>query len=228
MQIRKVSPLKRALLYTVVLSLSFIFAWQVTGHAATTVTFGDNTGDDGDDFPGTIEDALIWEGGVFLNYGGTGTIPVGEGANLGEASRSLIRFKNIASHLPDGAVITSATMYLFCSSEDSTTDHSVSAYGVLQDWGEGNLSGGFGFDICSWNYFQYYNFLWKAAGCDVASDGTGEDSTADRRATAEAGTLITGTGGWFTWDLTAAVQNWYSYQWSEYGVQKGLRLPRGH
>ncbi|MBW2172874.1 MAG: hypothetical protein JRF69_13080, partial [Deltaproteobacteria bacterium] len=101
MQLRKISPLKRASLYTIVLSLSFIFAWQVTVHAATTVIFGDNTGDD---FPGTVEDALIREVTSFYNYGGMATIPVGEEDDLGVTSRSLIRFKNIDNNLPDGAV----------------------------------------------------------------------------------------------------------------------------
>jgi hypothetical protein len=213
MQLRKVSPLKRALLYTVVFSLSFIFAWQVTVHAATTETFGDNTGNT---FPGTLEDALMLQGS-FYNYGGAETIPVGEGADLGEASRSLIRFMNIANYLPNDAVITSATMYLYCSLEDSDADHRVSAYRVLKDWGEGDGDGAWLFDVVNWDYAQYYNLPWNTAGCGVANDGTGEDSTADRRATAEAGTLITGTG-WFVWNLTAAVQNWYSGDWSKYGV----------
>lgn len=48
----KVSPIKRALLHTLILSLSLIVGWQATAHAATTVTFGDNTNDD---FPGTVD-----------------------------------------------------------------------------------------------------------------------------------------------------------------------------
>jgi hypothetical protein len=216
MQLRKVSPLKRALLYTVVLSLSFIFAWQVTTHAATTVTFGDNTGDN---FPGTIEDALMWQRSpeYNYNYGTKVTNPVGERGTLGRTRRSLIRFKDIAYYLPADAVITSATMYLYCSGEDSYADHRVNAYRVLLDWVEGDSDGAFDFGAVCWNYAQYIGLPWNTAGCGAANDGTGEDSTADRRATAEASTLITGTG-WFAWNLTAAVQNWYSGDWSEYGL----------
>jgi len=46
MKLGKVSPLNKALFHTFILSLSFVLASQVTLHAATTVTFGDNTGDD--------------------------------------------------------------------------------------------------------------------------------------------------------------------------------------
>ena len=70
----KASQIKKALLHTLILSLSFIVAWQVTAHAATTVTFGDNTGDD---FAGTVEDThlgfyqsqgnAIWVSMPFIN-----------------------------------------------------------------------------------------------------------------------------------------------------------------
>ena len=211
-----VSPVKRALQLTLALSLSLTLVWVVPAHAATTVTFGDNTGDD---VPGTVEDALIWQKSdeSDWNYGQKPTNPVGERATLGRARRSLIRFKDIVYNLPPDIVITSATMYLYCSLEDSSADHGISAYRVLLDWVEGDSNGAIESGAVCWNYAQHTGLSWNATGCDAADDGTGEDSTADRTATAEASTLITGTG-WFAWDLTTAVQNWYSGDWSEYGV----------
>jgi hypothetical protein len=182
-----------------------------------TVRFGDNSGDD---FPGTIEDALMWERDpeFLYNYGTKVTNPVGERGTLGRDRRSVIRFKNIAASLGAGKVITSAKMYLYCTVEDSGTDHGVSAYRVLLDWVEGTADGSVQTGSVCWDYARYTSLPWNSGGCSVASDVTGEDGTADRRATPESTTPITSTGQYFSWDLTTAVQNWYSGAWSEYGV----------
>lgn len=215
MKSRRVSPLERAFLRTLILSLSFMAAWQVTAYAATMVTFGDNTGND---FPGTVEDALISEriGYTDYNYGGRTNFHVGDPTDTARTRRSLIRFKDIASNLPAGAVITSAKMYLYCNDADSTSHYSVSAYRVLLDWGEGNSNGAAEVDAVCWNDAQYTSLPWNTAGCNAASDVTGQDSTADRKATPEDTTLITWTGQYFTWDLTTAVRNWHSGNWKEY------------
>jgi len=211
-----VSPLNKALFHTFILSLSFVLASQVTLHAATTVTFGDNTIDD---FPGTVEDAIIYERSGFTdrNYGGRVNFQAGEPSNTAWTTRSLIRFRDIASSLGPDKVITSATMYLYCNSENTGGDYSISTYRALLDWGEGSSDGAAEVDAVCWDDAQYVSLPWNAAACDSASDVTGEDSTADRRATAEAITTITGVG-WFSWDLTNAVRKWYSGQWSEYGL----------
>jgi hypothetical protein len=216
MKSKKASPLKRAFLATLVLSLSLTVAWPVTGHAATTVTFGDNTGDD---FPGTVEDALIFERSGYddFNYGAMAALHVGDPADTARTRRTLIRFKDIASSLPPDMVITSATMYLHCKNENSISDHVVSAYRVLLNWVEGTENAVIQEGSCCWNHAQYTGLPWNTVGCDAASDMADEDSTADSTVTAEASTLVTGTG-WFTWDLTNAVQNWYNDNWSEYGV----------
>jgi len=114
-------------------------------------------------------------------------------------------------------VITSATMYLYCLSESSGVDYTIGSHRVLLNWGEGTSNEATEQYAVCWNDAQYSGIAWNVPGCNAASDVTGEDSTADRTATAEASRLITGTG-WFAWDLTTAVQNWYSGQWSEYGV----------
>jgi hypothetical protein len=214
MKARKVSPLKKALLHTLILSLSLIVAWQVTAHAATTVTFGDNTGDDKAE---TVEDAQIYErsGNEDFNYGGKTSFRVGDPAYTDRTRRTLIRFKDIASNLPADIVITSATMYLHCKNENSATDHSVSAYRVLWDWVEGTLDGATEPGSSCWNYARHTGSAWNTAGCGEDSDVA--EGEADRWETPEDSTFITGTG-WFAWDLTAAVQNWYSGNWSEYGI----------
>ena len=183
-----------------------------------TVKFGDNTGDD---YPGTVEDALIYErSGEYedFNYGFKTTIPVGEGGSSGRERRSLIRFKDIATNLGAGKAIISARMYLYCNDEDSTFNYSVSAYRVLGDWVEGSADGAIEPGSVCWNYREHPNASWNSAGCSTTSDVTGEDGTADRRVTAESSVLITKTGQYYSWDITTAVQNWYSGAWSEYGV----------
>jgi hypothetical protein len=144
--------------------------------------------------------------------------PVGERDTVGRERRVLIRFKDIASKLGPGAVISSATMHLYCSIEDSDTDYSVSAYRVLLDWVTGTKNGAVESGASSWHDARQGTLAWNTPGCDAASDVAGEDSTADRSATAEQSTAITGAGQYFSWDLTTAVQNWYSGSWREYGV----------
>ena len=216
MKSRKVFLSRIPLFSCLVLLLALIVTCQGTARAASIVKkFGDNTGDD---FPGTIEDAAIWQKNPDLNYGAKANSPVGERGTVGNECRVLIRFKDIASKLGPGAVITSATMNLYCSVEGSSADYSVSAYRVLLDWVEGTKNGAVESGSSSWNYAQQNTLAWNTAGCDAASDVASEGGTADRRATAEQSTAITGTGQYFSWDLTAAVQNWYDGSWSEYGV----------
>ncbi|MBW2172418.1 MAG: DUF2341 domain-containing protein, partial [Deltaproteobacteria bacterium] len=117
-----------------------------------------------------------------------------------------------------GQVIVSAKMYLYCHTEDDTSDRTVSAYRVLLDWVEGTQNAVVETGSSCWNYARYTSLPWNTVGCSAASDVTGEDSTADRRATPEGGTTITGTNQYYSWDLTNAVRNWYNGEWSEYGV----------
>lgn len=211
-----VTARKKSYVHTLILSLCLIVVWQTAASAATTVTFGDNSGDD---FPGTVQDAVIYEGAGYTNYnfGGRQNFLSGELASTAQTTRSLVRFTGIRSSLPADMVITSATMYLYCLSESNGIDYTIGSHRVLLNWGEGTSNEATEQYAVCWNDAQYSDLAWNVPGCDAASDVTGEDSTADRTATAEASRLITGTG-WFAWDLTTAVQNWYSGQWSEYGV----------
>jgi len=111
----KASARTKSLFHTLILSLSLIVVWQAAAHAATTVTFGDNSGDD---FYGTVQDAVIYEGAGFTdyNYGGRQNFLSGELASTAQTTRSLVRFTGIRSSLPADMVITSATMYLYCLS----------------------------------------------------------------------------------------------------------------
>lgn len=204
------------------LSLAFFLlalGFSMPASAATTVTFGDNTGDD---YPGTVEDAVIASDLAMrdFNYGAMTSLHVGT-PNYSSSRRSFIRFKDIALSLGAGQVIASATMYLYCHAQNNTTARTVSAYRVLLNWGEGNSNGSTEVGAVCTNDAQYdgdaSGIPWNALGCDAASNVTGEDSTADRRATPVAGASITGTG-WFSWDLTTAVKKWYSGEWSEYGL----------
>jgi hypothetical protein len=211
----RTSLVKGHLFLTPVLLMAFLVFGQVTAYASATVTFGDNSGDD---FSGTVEDAMIASPTVNNNYGGRANFTVGNAGATYQYRRSLIRFKDIASNIGTGQSITSATMYLYCENEFSTIDYTVSAYRVLLNWVEGSSNDAIETGACCWDYAQYTGLPWNTAGCEANDDVTGEDSTKDRRSTAEDGTAITGTGTWFTWDLTEAVKNWYSGDWSEYGV----------
>ncbi len=180
----------------------------ITTTTSTTTTttseverWGENTADD---YNTRSEDTWILAISPNANQGSDTVIRVGRLA--GAATRVLLRFtpnQDIA-----GAVVTSAQLFLYAHSSSGT--HQLSAYRVLQDWVEAEIS---------WNDYATAT-SWNTAGCDSASDVTGEDSSADRRATAMdvlSGVVSVGDT-WLSFDVTDIVQDWLDSSASEYGV----------
>lgn len=170
-----------------------------TTAAPTVETWGENTADD---YNTRTEDAQPFEINPNTTTGGSTTMRIGR---IGPAAaRAVIRFtpnQDIA-----GATVQSAELFLYLESNSSV--HSVSAYRLLLDWIEAQVT---------WNDYATAT-AWNTAGADAASDITGEDSTADRRATALDVVAVSGAPGWFSWDVTDLVQDWLDGVASEYGI----------
>ncbi len=127
--------------------------------------------------------------------------------------RALIKF-NIASVVPNGAVITSVTLTLNCNISRTIADN-ISLHKLNTDWGEGtsnaSASGDGGGAVATtndatWptNFFPASN--WTTAGGDFS-------------ATASASTSIPSTG-FFTWSaagMIADVQNWLNSPSTNFG-----------
>lgn len=169
-----------------------------------TVRFGENTADD---FNSVTQDAGPAAAAPDTNYSTVNENRAG--IKSGTNNRAVIRF-NIKSIL-DGLGVTEITLgglNLYNHLEESTVDESVSLYRLLLNWVVSEVT---------WNSWKSGS-AWNTGGFDSASDITGEDSTADRRATAEDSVTITGIGTYFTWTMTTAAEAWRSGTWSEYGV----------
>lgn len=97
--------------------------------------------------------------------------------------RPLVRFD--LSSLPSTAIVTTATMYLYCLGvSNSGASLTVNAYRVLRNWT----------GSCTWNKYDGTN-AWTTGGCDSTST--------DRSATAIASTSFSDVG-WTTYTLSLA------------------------
>ena len=198
-------------------SLALILVWHVSANGAR-IRFGDNSTDD---VSGTVEETILIERNGYenFNYGGrTANVVAGDPTNTNNTRRALIRIRDIGANIPAGQAIVSARLFLYSHTYDTATPRSVSAYRVLLDWVEGTANGTVETGSSCWNYARYTSLPWNTVGCDAASDTAAEDTTADRRSTPENSTVISTLDQYYSWDLTHAVRNWYSGDWSEYGV----------
>lgn len=152
------------------------------------------------------EDAMLHGGSPTLNYNG-GTIYIGDDAPY----RGIIRFKPnllIPAALSDS--ISVAKIYLYLYEKTGSGTHTVSAYRVLQNWVENQVT-----------YNRYkVGSNWSTAGCAAASDaGVDDDSSYDRLATREAYHIISsGTPAWYYWTVTDLCKEWVAGTAEEYGV----------
>ncbi len=217
MRSKKASLLKIPFFLTPILFLALIFTSQVAVNAASTVTFGENTiaHNDilgGDDYTATTEDSKIYsdENSSNNNYGSAPDLQAGCTNKTTRNWRTLIRFKHIGTKIEPDRTITSATLYLYCNDEENDTDRNVEVYGVLLNWGEGSANGNSESGAVCWNYYQHDTLPWNLAGCDHCGN--------DRTCPAQNTTPITGSGVWFSWEVTTAVQSWHSGGWEEHGL----------
>lgn len=122
-------------------------------------------------------------------------------STVGNTYKGLIKFD--LSSLPDNAIIISATLSLYCTAEDSTSDATVNVRRSLVEWYEGVKNGvapDAGQDGSTWN-------LRNANGSVAwASGGAGGGSGTDYASSATDSKSITTTGQFFDFNVKADVQ----------------------
>jgi hypothetical protein len=131
------------------------------------------------------EDTSIYKYDADVNYYWSATFRVGEKQQWA----TLLRFD--LSSIPSNAIVTHATLEIYATGW-SGTDVGIDAYTVLRST---TLS------QATWNRAQSGN-LWAVAGC--------ENTSTDRRATAESGIMTSGFGKWYIFPVTPAIQEWVS------------------
>jgi hypothetical protein len=115
--------------------------------------------------------------------------------------RSLLHFNTTS--IPTNSTVQSARLYLYRDWYDNLPDlptaTSVRVYRVNSDWTEMGAT---------WN-LRMAGSPWTAGGCN---------SSVDRSLTAAATTNVLETSRWYSWDITALVQDWISNPAGNHGM----------
>jgi hypothetical protein len=161
--------------------------------------------------PAYAEDNVLGNGSYsLLNYGGsTYNFAVGSFASYGVIARALIKWD--LSSIPQGSTITSAEMSLYCHQNYAGGAITINAHRMLRDWIEGTL------DSQDRLLENPAASCWIEYGNGEAWDQAGAAGPGDRAAAVLASTTNSGTG-WYTLNITAAVQNWVDGSWANDGL----------
>jgi hypothetical protein len=113
--------------------------------------------------------------------------------------RSLLYFNT--ADIPTNATVTHARLHLYLGWYDHQADRiaPVSVYRVNSDWSEMGAT---------W-HLRMPGTPWSAGGCN---------SSVDRSLTAAATTNVLDPSSWYSWDITALVQDWVSNPGSNHGM----------
>ena len=167
--------------------------------------WGDNSTDD---YNSCLEDVYMYKDNPDITHDDD-NIWLGTFASTNRITRSLIRFaiKDDLTLLGATSII-SAKLYLYTNTLNGT--HNVSAFRVVQDWNEAELT---------WNSFKSGG-SWNSPGVESTSDSAVDDDvTYDRFATAEDIKSSGSVGGYnCILDLTSLAQKWFSGDNKEYGI----------
>jgi hypothetical protein len=142
-----------------------------------------------------------------LNYGGSpATFAVG---SYGLIARSLIKWD--VSSIPPGSKILSAQMSLYSYQNYIGESITIDAHRVLKPWIEGTL------DDQDRQYDTPESSCWIEYGNGELWSKPGADGPNDR-ATAIISSETNGGTGWYSWDITEAVQKWVDGDWANDGL----------
>lgn len=128
-----------------------------------------------------VADTTLHEFAPDFNYGGGQSITAG-GRNMGGRARALLRF-DIASRLPAGAVVNSATLTLTAINMVNGAGSTFDLHRVLGAWGEGagsDTSGSTaGAGEATWNDRLAPDTAWTSPGGDYAGTSSASKAIGD-------------------------------------------------
>lgn len=156
-------------------------------------------------------DTFLHQNGPTANFGARTDFFAGVDASSA-TYRALIKFD--ISSLPASAVISSAVLSLYCTGEDSVADRTIEIYRSLVEWFEGVKNGtapDAGQDGSTWNHRNANGSVAWGGGAGGFGSGT------DRAATATTSTVITTTGTFFDFTVTADVQGFHAGTFTNHG-----------
>jgi hypothetical protein len=155
----------------------------------------------------TEDTAIGNKSSSLLNYGGSpATFAVG---SYGIIARSLIRWD--ISSIPPGSTILSAQMSLYSYQNYTGGIITIDAHRVLKPWIEGTL------DARNRRIDAPDSSCWTEYGNGATWDVEGADGLNDR----DAAIISSATNediGWYSWDITEAVQKWVDGEWANNGL----------
>jgi hypothetical protein len=138
-----------------------------------------------------------------------GKTGAGVGGDEFRSVRGVLKF-DVASYIPSGSTITSATLRLTMT-DDSTSMQIVTLYRLLKNWGEGTSGGTIGGSpatagSATWLHTFYSTNSWTSAGSDYSTEPS-----------ADAFTVGVGTYTFNTAELVADIQTWLDHPSSNFG-----------
>jgi hypothetical protein len=141
-----------------------------------------------------------------LSFGGFSNMYIG---SIYETARALIKWE--LSSIPAGSNIIKAEMKLYSRANAAGGQITINAYRVLQPWIEGSaLSQNRTVDNPD-------SACWIEYGGGVPWGIAGASGSGDRAQDILASTTNSGTG-WYTWNITSAVQRWVDGDWANNGL----------
>jgi hypothetical protein len=160
---------------------------------------------------GDGKDNFIYRGGGGNdNYGASGAIQVGPNQTSYER-RGLIQFDLSGYGLPDDIVSAHLQLYHYYYT-GSATDFTMEAHKMLRDWAEGNAS--------TWdnNSSTGRDWQWADELPLFAWNANGMQSGSDYSSTVLDDVLVDDTNGWYSLNVTDAVEDWIQTPSSNYGL----------
>gem|GEM_PF-3847090 len=143
------------------------------------------------------KDAHMLSGSPNQNFG------VDTEMDINPGNRNLLIQFDLSS-IPSNAKITSATLRLYVTASGLPPNPVVNVHRVTQAWTEGTGNGAVTNDGATWNKYDGVN-NWASGGGDY--DSTVWNST-----------TVTAINAWYSWNLTAIVQNWVNGTYTNNGM----------